>query len=445
MPSPSAQDCHGRRRRRASRNGKSNKSVSSRELVTALSLLCLALVSFWAVTLIRSVQTLHWTSGQRHVWNNSRGLVHVVQTRFMQFQPNLLALGKARLALFESMTVHSMQRQTVQEFLWIIRTDPDLDASLKSQLIRIVEKVPNAVLVASNENPEGFRNAVSDITAETVLAGSLAAVESYHEAAHNHCVLETRLDADDAVAVDFCEILQTSAAQNLVATVQADDQSWMVWCAENHVEWQYDSPWGDTTNTTNNTNTGALLGLKSGKCITPGLTWGYAVGAGRSEIPVSKHHQIHDMIPACKLNDNDNPQSLRGGGTDNDDDDSLKTRCLVKLGGELPLALRARTPTSAGMDHVFIAEHTENHFPMQRLQHSKWKNSQDDLWKSLPALFGVYAADLWRVRAGFAENLPSIVKDALDGQCTKGHSCKNGSRAVLEQLLNTSETTSIKA
>jgi hypothetical protein len=345
-------------------------------------------------------------------WRNDYNVVHVIQTRFMQNQPELLALAQARLHLFQALTIPSMQHQTVQNFLWIIRTDPALDSKVKLELIGSLSGLSNAVLVASNANPEGFRqqSCIADISADSLLSGNLALVHSYHEAAARHTVLETRCDADDALSIDFVETIQSSANSQL-------HRAWMVWCVENHLEWQYDSPW------TNTTTTGALLGLKAGKCITPGLTWGYSVDASRSDIPVSKHQQIQKIIPAC-------------GGKSRSTHDEPRSKCLIKIGGEMPLALRARTPTSAGMDHILITDHTESAFPMDQLQKSKWRHSQSTLWESLTILFGVDATHLWRVRAHIHEHFEAIVRDALVGQCTHGHSCKEGSREILKGLLD---------
>ena len=54
-------------------------------------------------------------------WKNENNLVHVVLTRFMQHQPKLVNLGRARLELFKSFCVPTMRQQTSRQFLWIIR------------------------------------------------------------------------------------------------------------------------------------------------------------------------------------------------------------------------------------------------------------------------------------------------------------------------------------
>ena len=61
-------------------------------------------------------QPLSFTSRPTE-WRNDENVVHVIQTRFMQNQHHLLALGQARLRLFTAVTVPSMRYQTQQQFL----------------------------------------------------------------------------------------------------------------------------------------------------------------------------------------------------------------------------------------------------------------------------------------------------------------------------------------
>jgi hypothetical protein len=378
-------------------------------------------------------------------WRNDENVVHVIQTRFMQNQPLLVALGQARLRLFTAVTVPSMRFQTQQQFLWIIRTDPQLHPSILVPLIETISLLPNAILVASNRNPEGFRDVscISDVTTETLLVGSMEYLLSYYYAGQTHTVLETRCDADDAIAIDFVELIQKSATSGLYPLY--DD--WIVYCADNHMEWQYDNPWANeiedvipSSNSTITSHTemdnppdgnshpkdrGALLVLRSGHCVTPGLTWGYSINATRQDIPVSQHNKIQKSVKPCGTRWHDTPP--------------LQTKCLLKLGDDFPLALRARTPTSAGMDHVFLANQTENTFPMDLLQQSKARGLQSQLWNVLFKLFGINGEDLYQVRKYISEHFVSIARDALAGQCTKGHSCKNSSKLLLQKLINAAD------
>lgn len=380
------------------------------------------------------------------IWYNDYNIVHVVQTRFMQFQPNLITLGYARLKLFQSVTIPSIVSQTNPNFLWIIRTDPLLHQSILQQLIQTLQdtfpsddnttadvdnssykRKMSVVLVASNDNPEGFRSeyCIHDITNATVLFGNVKIVQSYHTAAQDHTVLETRLDADDALAIQYIDNVQKSANTDL-------KNDWMVWCAENHMEWQYSSPWDNAS------KIGAIIGLKANQCITPGLTWGYTTQANRSDIPVSKHQQIFSKVPKCVR---DKHHQQHGNIT------NRTGKCLMKLGTDkVPAALRARTPTSAGMDHVYISNHTEDKFPLEQIYKSVWRNVQSELYDALISLFGIDQDQLLSTRNYIESNLIAIVQDALDGQCTKGHSCKKGSKIVLQRLLvNTTVTTTTTA
>jgi hypothetical protein len=379
-------------------------------------------------------------------------VIHVIQTRFMQNQPHLYHLGNARLELFRAITIPSMRHQTVQSFVWIIRTDPDLDVRLKTQLIQALEQQPSrnnntiaghkhsdlqlpiVILVASNENPEGFRgnDAIADITEQSILVGkqSLEQVRHVHQLAQTQVLLESRLDADDAVAIDFVETVQKDAQRYSWNTTTAP--IWRVWCAQHHFEWQYDSPWEQPQqqNNINHNKTGAILGIATGHCITPGLTWGYAPGVHRADIPIpSKHYRISQLLPSCQNENNSN----------NNEPDNLydQTQCYVKLGGQLPLAFRARTPTSAGMEAVYLRGYTnEKEFSTKALQHSKFASQQTLLFQSLPTLFGIAPQDLWSVREHIANHLPLIALDALQGQCTKGHSCKKSSKRILQKIIS---------
>lgn len=329
-------------------------------------------------------------------------IVHVIQTRFMQMQPGLAALAQARLLLFRSFTLPSLRQQTNQRFLWIVRTDPDLHAATLEQLKRLIATMPNAVLVASNQNPEGFRGAaMDDITDQSLLVGDLQLVRSYHRASETRRLLETRLDADDALHLHFAETMQDTARQQL-------RRGWVVWCAERHVEWHYVSPW----------NSGTLLGVESNMCVTPGLTYGYMPGTTRSHITIRNNHNLlHKRLPACDFGGT-------ASGPQQPDSSSWPSSCLART-GSVPLALRARTPTSAGMDGMAMSELPD-----------MWRDAQPKMWQAVPVVFGIYKDDLKATRLALNEDLPAIVQDAISGQCTKGHSCKQSSLNILQSILD---------
>ena len=111
----------------------------------------------------------------------------MIQTRFMQEQPHLVHLGKARLEIFKTITLPTVIKQTSQDFIWIIRTDPMLNETIREPLVELLADCPNHVLVASNSNPEGFRGdaAVADISRDVVWSGSYDLIHEYHRCSAN--------------------------------------------------------------------------------------------------------------------------------------------------------------------------------------------------------------------------------------------------------------------
>ena len=318
LPKPSVEATHRVVRRTIKRRPKCSP-------VPLIRMACGCLVILWTLLLVCSTPSLP----RKLEIAQETTVVHVLQTRFMQFQPHLVALGWARLRLFQMITFPSVTHQTTSDFLWIIRADPQLDSDIRKELVRMVSTYPNIILVGSNNNPEGFRtlDCIDDITPESLWAGSREILLSYHQAAQTHVLLESRLDADDALLLDWAALLQADAAQRIAA----HPDSWLVYCAENHIEWQYDSPWNSTT------HQGSLVGLRAKHCVTAGLTWGYAPGVGLHDTGIveRRHQTIHQAVARCESR--------------------TQSSCLVRVDppGKIPMALRARTPTSAGVSAFF--------------------------------------------------------------------------------------------
>eukprot|EP00592_Proboscia_alata_P028255 CAMPEP_0194445644 /NCGR_PEP_ID=MMETSP0176-20130528/127984_1 /TAXON_ID=216777 /ORGANISM="Proboscia alata, Strain PI-D3" /LENGTH=131 /DNA_ID=CAMNT_0039272239 /DNA_START=377 /DNA_END=769 /DNA_ORIENTATION=- len=123
------------------------------------------------------------------------------------------------MEIFESFCLPTVQHQTNSNFLWIIRTDPMLDESLKSRLLHLLENASpwiNVMLIGSNENPEIFRELIFDrmFNEDLVWYGSIEIAKKLHTMAQSHFVLETRLDADDGLHGNFMESLQQDVFQN---------------------------------------------------------------------------------------------------------------------------------------------------------------------------------------------------------------------------------------
>ncbi|KAL7576101.1 hypothetical protein ACA910_000880 [Epithemia clementina (nom. ined.)] len=346
----------------------------------------------------------------RHLkWHNKFDLVHVVHTRFMQTQPNLTHLGQARLGLFRAITLPSMMHQSSLEFLWIIRTDPDLDQTLLHELRSQVKQAHNAVLIASNQNENYIRT--NNITKQSVLEGSYDLAMSYHAAAQTRPVLETRLDADDALSAHFIESIQSRIAAQMrsphFGRGGRQSPSWMVLCSLDSLEWQLFSPWNKQS------HEGAIVPANKASCITPGLTYAFDVHAHTLDLPTHKHFKFTKLVPPCSGS-------------------RLNNNCLERIAFTPQTTIfRARTPTSAGMDSVFASWSNPLDGSERNNQFAKFHHHA---WKDLPIRFGIHVHELVQLRSELLENITLIAEDALQGQCTKFHSCKESARQQLEQF-----------
>lgn len=348
--------------------------------------------------------TLHKGATQRR-WSNDRDIVHVVYTRFMQHQPNLVALGLARLELFVTFCLPTITQQTNKQFLWIIRTDPDLHTILRDGLLQAVGALPNVVVVGSNEIKKGsidggFRSkdAIDDIAEDSLLFGSLELVKSFHKNARKRNVLETNLDADDGLGLSFVETIQNMTYHRFKDNKRRT--AWLNICPGRHLEWQYYAPWDVTT------DKGSLVLGSTHVCITAGLSWATMMLAD-PEFEES-HHLIKKETKDCTTFHKPH------------------LGCWEELPDKELMAIRARTPTSTGMARVLSSE-------------EKWK--QEDLdadkahWSTLASSFGISQKTIEQSRRYLTDHMDLIVEDNLKGQCRKDHSCSEGIKTKLKKIL----------
>ena len=351
-------------------------------------------------------------------------LLHIVNTRFMQEQGNLAALGQARLALFRVFCLPTMQRQTAQNFLWIIKTDPNLDPSLLRALVDDLSPYPNFYLVASNVNfrvneqfPGGWRDGreVEDLAQSAVYTGNQTLLEramALTKPTDPYPVLETRLDADDGLHLEFLETVQAMALKSFG---EEPDLRWMYWCSRRHVEWHFsevemeaDKPiWKHIT------KYGALAGIQHSKlCITPGITTGFAAGTAEADVPVFAHDELIKKV-------RDLPTEKNCGLKES-------KKCLQFVENFVFEAIRSRSPTSAGMQRVGVVA----------------KEVATDAWLYYAFLnmcrekFGIPAQRLKWMNQYISDHLLEIAEENLLGQCTTGHSCKVRSKRKRENELH---------
>ena len=337
------------------------------------------------------------------LYDNPNELVHVIHTRFMQHQPHLDHLGMARVELFKTFTLPSIQKQSNQDFLWIIWMDPELESNVKQALIDLVKDVSNCVVIGSNAKMPYIRSDFYDrsvLLESTIFSGDPDLLADYHEASLSRVVLHTEIDSDDALFYDFVRSIQREAVQSLKHSTLKYD--FRLWCVFKRIEWKYYNAYDDSS------TSGFLEGIKSLKkeCPSGGYTKGYGIVTEATDLPAEPRHEIHSHTPTC---------------------DFTQHKCIARIhGGASEYAvLRARTPTANGMTGVM---------PKISKNADKYKEHQLDLWKTLPRNFGVSQKDVEATRAKLEKNMVDIILQNLEGQCKEGYSCKHSSKEHLKEL-----------
>lgn len=312
----------------------------------------------------------------------SNAILHVVTTRFMQNQPDLVALGKARLLLFETFCLPTLINQNVTNFIWFIMVDPELDITLLDRLKAMLVPFPHFYLVLSNDSiltPQTLINATSETR---ILTGDHNKLYSLMLDLNRPLLLETRLDADDGLHSKTLFQIQETAR-----SLPVDSTGWQIVCNGFHFEWRNNDIF-----VSNNTimNTGNLRLVKENICVTPGYTFVRHRKPGSTAFPPWPelgHQQITKVWPHC-----------------NDQRAKSTTNCWVKL-GKYPAALRPRTITSAGMRRVETMPGI-----------SDYDNQTEAMWKYVEKEFMIMPQKALLISRYMQENLASIVKDNLKGQ-----------------------------
>jgi hypothetical protein len=161
---------------------------------------------------------------------------------------------------------------------------------------------------------------------------------------------------------------------------------------------------------------------------------GYGSGASRSSIGDRlRHDEITRKITPCT------PDS------ETKTSNPINVGCFSRLSKLSPGAIRSRTTTSAGMDNVVTGNNSfDKKNKLAVLQRAKKKDviekfnqqyfAQDKLWAGLKVIFAVKRDKATGARKFIVDNNQKIAEDNLKGQCTPGHSCKNGTQSVLKSV-----------
>jgi hypothetical protein len=344
----------------------------------------------------------------------------------MQNQPDLLDLGLARLEMLEAFCINSLRQQTSDNFLWVIRTDPKLNATIREPLLEALKGIDHHLLVASNDDPKaqvGEVGVLAHLDPSSVWSGDLEWAKNYIGLAANPDtalpVLESRIDADDGLNSEFVAYTQK---KGLVALV-SKHPFWRIWCAKQNMEWQYETAWQSDPS---EPSRGQLVTLGTIYCLSAGLTVGYTAGIHSKDLPHARHDVLHKKIAHC------NDKS-----SESDDDGSPQSHCLDSI-NVFPVALRARTPTSAGMLRVLSNATKVNNKYVEGAK--KQRVQQNMLWLLAKDKFGFEKITAENLHTYLEVNTRKIAADNLRGQCSPGHSCKIGAREALQAIIQDART-----
>lgn len=341
---------------------------------------------------------------------------HIIKTRFMQYQPKLVDLGKARLELFKTFCLPSMLHQTTQNFFWLIYTDPELDEYLLEEMKKLLKPYPHFYLVPSliDKRGQGGKDILRKLAPEDFHIGDTDMLFANLKYVNWLAVLESRFDADDALNINYIEEVQKRGRQVFVEDKGGRD--WMFWCINQAVEWHWVGPGNRQSLQT----FGALVISRNyaddNFCHTPGLTVGVARGTFTRTVAKAPHHLLYETLEV---------EEIECGGK------YKGTQCLDFVTNFDQCALRSRTPTSASMANVnSLGPKITKEAAEQAVQ--RWTNVIKD--------FALLPENTKATNIYLKEKMRPILEDALRGQCTEGHSCRDEAQKALEGLIQMVES-----
>jgi hypothetical protein len=325
-------------------------------------------------------------------------LLHIVSTRFMQQQGHLHALAEARLLLFETFCLPSMKQQTIDDFVWIVMTDPELDVILIERLVKLLSPYPNFYLVLSNAKQFSVGEEFEfELMHPRILTGDISRLYHVFQSPTRQLLLQTRVDADDGLNKRTLKDLQDKAREVSRHDDAAHDQNnnnngWQVVCANLHLEWRNNDI--TSANVTFVSSAGKLRIVSEQICVTPGYTLVSKRNTTSLELPLLPKIAHHLVI-------RDWPECYKQHVTTTTTNSSSSKGCWTKL-DRYPAALRSRTITSAGMSRI-DAE-------------SDYDNITKTLWRLVERHYGISPDQAAATSQYIKQHLQSIVQENLQGQ-----------------------------
>lgn len=359
-------------------------------------------------TLSRLMNQYEFSGSMRHN-NGNNGVLHVVTSRFMQGQSNLTALAKARLQLFETFCLPTMLNQNVDNFLWFVMTDPQLDPESLRDLRLLLEPYPNFYLATSHAQTLTPLNLTTIMSAEShesdtnghqnlLLTGDIELLQKQILDPSRSLLLETRLDADDGL-----HFSTLSHLQKIAKALPVDTEGWQIICSNIHFEWRNDDIIAFDLNTTKIESSGKLRVVRESICVTPGFTLVRHREPQSTDFPAwpnLRHNVVVRDWPECRI---ENASSL---GDIVETNNGNATRDCWKKMGFFPSALRSRTVTSAGMSRIVT----------EKKNSAKYENRTKKFWQMVQRDFDITPESARSTSQYMKDHLQSIAYDNLQGQ-----------------------------
>ena len=235
-------------------------------------------------------------------WKNEHNLVHVIHTRFREQEDTLKHLNHARMELFRVFTAPSIRQQSNHDFAWIIWTDDQPSQTFLELMKEALVNMHNVIILGaqarSNSNIRHLNGLSVQQATNALLMGNIDFLTDLVTASQSRILLETMLDADDALSKNFVESLQTQVTGTVGNSTNL--QQVEIYCPERHVEWRYFQP---TTNYLHHHPAGGHLMQfhNPNYCIGSGLSIAYhlhAKGEHMQNIPNAS--MIHELVKPCE-------------------------------------------------------------------------------------------------------------------------------------------------
>ena len=131
-----------------------------------------------------------------------------------------------------------------------------------------------------------------------------------------------------------------------------------------------------------------------------------------SSVPSAPHHKLLQTVSECP-------------------EDDRSSNCVRRLKKLSPASIRARSITSHGMMNVIVRD-GEAMDVYKLVENQSLK--QQVLWDGIEEFMHITRNNAEKTKTYLERHLAEIASDNLLGQCTRGHSCKESTRELLEKI-----------